>query len=123
MPAPAYDHYAFDLDGTLVDVEPAYVQDVFDRVGDRLGYGFTAEQAEALWHGLGGFRDDQLAAWGLDRDAFWRAFHAEEDGRASRSPTAAASSWRKVTSARARPSSSAWNARQKASRSRPHAAS
>ena len=43
MTASTYDHWAFDLDGTLVDVEPAYIHDVFDRVGDRLGRGFTAE--------------------------------------------------------------------------------
>lgn len=82
MSAPAYDHWAFDLDGTLVDVESAYIHDVFDRVGDRLGHGFTDEQAEAIWHGLGGFRNDQLADWGVDVDAFWRAFHTEEDGEA-----------------------------------------
>ena len=82
MAASPYDHYAFDLDGTLIDVEPAYIHDIFDRVGDRIGYGFTDEQAETVWHGLGGFRDGQLAEWALDRDAFWTAFHAEENGRA-----------------------------------------
>ena len=81
MTASTYDHWAFDLDGTLVDVEPGYIHDVFGRVGDRIGYGFTDEQAERLWHGLGGFRNDQLEAWGVDIDAFWEAFHAEEDGR------------------------------------------
>ena len=82
MTAPTYDYWAFDLDGTLVDVEPGYIHDIFDRVGNRIGYGFTDEQAERLWHGLGGFRNDQLQTWGVDVDAFWEAFHAEEDGRA-----------------------------------------
>jgi phosphoglycolate phosphatase len=80
MTSPTYDHWVFDLDGTLIDVEPAYIHDVFERVGDRLGHGFTDEQAETIWHGLGGFRNHQLAAWGVDVDAFWEAFHAEEDG-------------------------------------------
>jgi phosphoglycolate phosphatase len=82
MSASPYDYWAFDLDGTLVDVEPDYVYDVFDRVGDRIGYGFSDEQADAIWHGLGGFRNDQLDAWGVDTEAFWDAFHAEEDPQA-----------------------------------------
>ena len=77
-----YDRWVFDLDGTLVDVEPGYIHDVFGRVGDRLGRGFTAEQAETVWHGLGGPRNDRLASWGIDVEAFWKAFHAEEDGTA-----------------------------------------
>ena len=82
MTASTYDQWAFDLDGTLIDVEPTYIHDVFDRVGDRIGHGFTDEQAEAVWHGLGGFRNDQLETWGVDVDAFWEAFHAEEDAAA-----------------------------------------
>jgi len=82
MTAPSYDQWVFDLDGTLIDVEPAYVHSVFDRVGDRVGYDFTDEQAEAVWHGLGGFRNDQLAAWGVDVDTFWEAFHDVEDAEA-----------------------------------------
>ena len=82
MTASTYDHWAFDLDGTLIDVEPTYIHDVFDRVGGRIGHGFTDEQAEAVWHGLGGFRNDQLETWGVDVDAFWEAFHAEEDAAA-----------------------------------------
>ena len=82
MTTRTYDRWVFDLDGTLVDVEPGYIHDVFDRVGDRLGRGFTAEQAEIVWHGLGGPRNDRLASWGVDVEAFWEAFHAEEDGTA-----------------------------------------
>ncbi len=77
-----YDYWLLDLDGTLVDVEPGYVHDVFAAVGDRIGHGFSQEQAEILWHGLGGFRNDQLEQWGIDPEAFWTAFHEVEDGAA-----------------------------------------
>ncbi|MFC7233884.1 HAD family hydrolase [Halosegnis marinus] len=83
MPSgPDYDYWLLDLDGTVVDVEPGYVQDVFAAVGDRIGYGFTTEQAEILWHGLGGFRNNQLERWNIDPEAFWEAFHEVEDGEA-----------------------------------------
>lgn len=74
-----YDFWMLDLDGTLVDVEPAYVHEVMERVGDRLGYGFTPQQAEAVWHSLGGDPDRQLREWGLDPRRFWEVFHDEED--------------------------------------------
>ena len=79
MVADAYDFWLFDLDGTLVDAEWAYTRDVFDRVGDRIGRRFSDREAYVLWHGLTGARNDQLAAWGIDPEAFWSAFHAEED--------------------------------------------
>ena len=82
MTAQSYEKWVFDLDGTLIDVEPDYVHDVFDRVGDRVGYEFTDRQAEMIWHGLGGFRNDQLAEWGIDVEAFWEAFHEEESAEA-----------------------------------------
>jgi phosphoglycolate phosphatase len=75
----AYDFWLFDLDGTLVDAEWSYTREVFDRVGDRLGREFTDREAEVVWHGLGGARDPQLRAWGIDPDEFWPAFHAVED--------------------------------------------
>ncbi len=77
-----YEKWVFDLDGTLIDVEPAYIHDVFDRVGDRLGYTFSDRQAEAVWYGLGGYRRDHLGDCGVDTDAFWTAFHEEEDPEA-----------------------------------------
>mgnify|MGYP006273917417 CR=1 FL=1 len=79
MVVDSYDFWLFDLDGTLVDAEWSYTRDVFDRVGDRLGRSFSDREAEVLWHGLGGGRDDQLRAWGIDPAEFWPAFHAEED--------------------------------------------
>ncbi|ELZ18900.1 haloacid dehalogenase [Natrinema thermotolerans DSM 11552] len=74
-----YDFWLLDLDGTLVDVEWSYTRGVFDRVGDRLGREFSDRQAEIIWNGLTGSRDRQLEAWGVDPDAFWTAFHEEED--------------------------------------------
>jgi phosphoglycolate phosphatase len=79
MVVDAYDYWLFDLDGTLVDAEWAYTRDVFDRVGDRLGRGFTDREAYVLWHGLTGKRNPQLREWGVDPEAFWEAFHVEED--------------------------------------------
>jgi phosphoglycolate phosphatase len=74
-----YEGWLFDLDGTLVDAEWSYTRDVFDRVGDRLGHDFSDREAEVLWHGLRGRRDDCLREWGIDPAAFWPAFHDEED--------------------------------------------
>ena len=75
----SYDFWLFDLDGTLVDAEWTYTRAVFDRVGDRIGRRFTDREAEVIWHGLGGARDEQLRAWGIDPDTFWTAFHDVED--------------------------------------------
>jgi len=78
MVTDAYDFWLFDLDGTLIDTEWDYTRDVFDRVGDRLGRPFSDREAEIIWHGLGGPRDPQLRAWGVDPEAFWAVFHDEE---------------------------------------------
>lgn len=77
-----YEFWLLDLDGTLVDVDSTYTYEVFERVGDRIGYDFTHEQAEILWHGLGGPRNTQLERWNINCDEFWRAFHEEEDPQA-----------------------------------------
>ena len=82
MVADDYDVWLFDLDGTLVDAEWAYTRETFDRVGDRLGRHFSDREAEVLWHGLGGARNPQLEAWGIDPEEFWPAFHAVEDPQA-----------------------------------------
>jgi len=79
MVAREYDYWLLDLDGTLIDVDWSYPRSVFDRVGDRLGREFTDREAEILWHGLGGNRDDQLREWGIDPADFWPEFHAVED--------------------------------------------
>jgi phosphoglycolate phosphatase len=83
----SYDFWLFDLDGTLVDAEWTYTRTVFDRVGDRIGRRFTDREAEVIWHGLGGARDEQLRAWGIDPDTFWPAFHDVEDPAARAAAT------------------------------------
>jgi phosphoglycolate phosphatase len=87
MVPPRYDFWLLDLDGTLVDVESSYVRQVFDRVGERLNYVFTDREAETLWHGLGGPRNDQLRDWGFDAERFWKTFHAVEDPTARAAAT------------------------------------
>ncbi|PSQ43146.1 HAD family hydrolase [Halobacteriales archaeon SW_7_68_16] len=81
-PSPQYDFWLFDLDGTLVDAEPEYVDEVFDGLADRMDRRFSDRERAVLWHGLTGSRDRQLRAWGIDPDAFWTAFHEIEDARA-----------------------------------------
>jgi phosphoglycolate phosphatase len=76
-----YDYWVFDLDGTLVDAEWSYRREVFDRVGGRLGYRFSDREADLLWHGLTGPRDEVLRDWGLDPGEFWPAFHEVEDAQ------------------------------------------
>ncbi|MFD1589261.1 HAD family hydrolase [Halorientalis brevis] len=77
-----YDFWLLDLDGTLVDIEPSYVRHVFDEVGDRLGRTFTDREAEIVWHGLGGSRNEQLRQWDVGVDRFWEVFHEVEDADA-----------------------------------------
>jgi phosphoglycolate phosphatase len=79
MVAREYDYWLLDLDGTLIDVDWSYPRSVFDRVGDRLGRQFTDREAEILWHGLGGNRNEQLREWEIDPEEFWPAFHEIED--------------------------------------------
>jgi phosphoglycolate phosphatase len=78
MPGSAYDYWLLDLDGTLVDVEAAYVHDIFDEIGERFGLEFTRQEAEALWYGFGSERDRVLATHDIDRDRFWDVFHEVE---------------------------------------------
>jgi phosphoglycolate phosphatase len=78
-PSEDYDFWLFDFDGTLIDIEEGYMLEVMEEVGDRLGHGFTAREAETLWHGLGGERNAQLREWGLDPEGFWETFHEVED--------------------------------------------
>jgi len=74
-----YDFWLLDLDGTLIDVERSYVYEVFEAVGEHLGVAFTAREAELLWYGIGGAREQLLAANGLEPERFWDAFHEVED--------------------------------------------
>ncbi|MFC7154078.1 HAD family hydrolase [Halomarina halobia] len=79
MSAQSYDFWLLDLDGTLIDVERGYLHEVMREVGDRVGYGFSDVEAEAVWYGLGGTRNEFLAALGLDPTHFWTVFHEVED--------------------------------------------
>jgi phosphoglycolate phosphatase len=75
----SYDFWLFDLDGTLVDVEQSYPAAVMERVGDRLGEGFTDQEAAMLWYGQGETRRGLLAEREVDPERFWQVFHEEED--------------------------------------------
>jgi len=79
MRPPRYDYWLLDLDGTLVDTEWSYTREVFDRVEARLGVTFSDRRADALWHGLGGDRDECLREWGYDPAAFWAVFDEIDD--------------------------------------------
>lgn len=74
-----YDFWVLDLDGTLVDIEPSYVHEVFEDVGEYLETSFTAREAELLWYGIGGARDELLASNDITAEEFWAAFHEVED--------------------------------------------
>ena len=78
-PAPDYDVWLLDLDGTLVDVEKRYTRRVMGEVGDRLGRGFSPEEAETIWYGLGGDRNAALGRMDIDPGRFWDVFHRVED--------------------------------------------
>jgi phosphoglycolate phosphatase len=82
MARDAYDFWLFDLDGTVVDVDPDYPRKVVSEVGDRLGHTFTDREAELLWYGVGGARGEVFASSDLSPDDFWETFHEVEDPRA-----------------------------------------
>lgn len=75
----AFDFWVFDLDGTLIDIEPWYRHALLDRVGSRLNYRFTDNEVDILWYGLGEARGEVLRSAGIDTDRFWGVFHEEED--------------------------------------------
>ncbi len=76
-----YDFWLFDLDGTLVDVEPACARKGWvpsataSASSSRTGSGMHSGTASA-GHGHGRLRSV------LDPDDFWPAFHAVEDPQA-----------------------------------------
>lgn len=80
-----YDFWMFDLDGTIVDIDPAYPSAVVSDVGDRLGVTFDEREADVLWYGFGGARETVLRRHGIDPDQFWETFHDVEspEGRAN----------------------------------------
>jgi phosphoglycolate phosphatase len=79
MGASTYDFWLLDLDGTVVDTEQSYIQDVFGAVGRRLDVSFSEREREALWYGFAGERERVLAAADVDPERFWSVFHEVED--------------------------------------------
>jgi len=79
MTADPYDFWMFDLDGTIVDIEPSYPQEVVREIGTRLGVSFTDREAEVLWYGMGGSRNRFLRKRGIAPEDFWTTFHQVED--------------------------------------------
>lgn len=78
MSSSRYDFWMLDLDGTLVDVEESYIQDIIGEVGDRLGASFDAWESEMLWYGPSEPRARILSSHGVDRERFWAVFHEVE---------------------------------------------
>jgi len=84
-----FDFWMLDLDGTLVDVEESYVQEIVGEVGERVGASFDAWESEmlwygpteprALWYGPTEPRARILQAHDVDREHFWAAFHEVEE--------------------------------------------
>jgi len=74
-----YDFHLFDLDGTLVDAGGRTPGASSTASATGSAAPFPTGRAYVLWHGLGGARGDTLRDLGIDPDAFWPAFHAEED--------------------------------------------
>lgn len=79
MPSTEYDFWLLDLDGTLVDVEPSYIHEVFDRLGEELGVSFTDYESEVCWYGIGDARERVLAGKDVTSERFWTMFHRVED--------------------------------------------
>ncbi|ELZ24820.1 HAD-superfamily hydrolase [Halosimplex carlsbadense 2-9-1] len=79
MARDTYDFWLFDLDGTVVDVDPEYPRKIVTEIGDRLGHAFSDREAELLWYGLGDAREEVFADRTLTPDRFWETFHEVED--------------------------------------------
>jgi len=82
MARDAYDFWLFDLDGTVVDVDPDYPRTLVTEIGERLGQDFTDREADLLWYGVGGAREEVFADRALTSEEFWETFHEVEDPRA-----------------------------------------
>lgn len=74
----AYDFWLFDLDGTVLDIDDAYVTTTISRVADALETTFTPVEARRLWFGRDGLRDDILREKRIDPMEFWATFHEVE---------------------------------------------
>lgn len=83
----AHDFWLLDLDGTLLTVEERYIVETLDTVGEELDREFSRREAEAIWFGRDGLRDDILKRNGIAPAAFWSAFHEIEDPEARAAAT------------------------------------
>lgn len=70
-----YDFWLFDLDGTIVDVQSSYIHEVCTECAERLGVSVSAEQADYLWYGFDGTREQVFEETGLSAEEFWDTFH------------------------------------------------
>ena len=82
-----YDFWLFDLDGTLVDIEPWYPKAVIGRIGDELGVEFSDHEVAVLWYGVGGSRNDYLEQRSVSPERFWQVFHEIENPQARANAT------------------------------------
>ena len=73
-----YDFWLFDLDGTLVDVEGQYINEIITEVCGRFGVTVSQREAETLWYGPSEPRARVLASHGIQPGPFWDAFHEVE---------------------------------------------
>ncbi|MFB6188120.1 MAG: HAD family hydrolase, partial [Halobacteriaceae archaeon] len=48
---------------------------------------FSDREAEIIWNGLSGSRNETLKSWGIDPDKFWEEFHDIEDPQIRASET------------------------------------
>jgi phosphoglycolate phosphatase len=79
MSTSGFDFWMLDLDGTLVDVEESYIQEIVGEVGECVGASFDAWESEMLWYGPSEPRARILQTHGVDRERFWAAFHEVEE--------------------------------------------
>lgn len=72
------DFWLLDLDGTILTVEETYIHETMDQVGSMLDREFTPDEAETIWFGRDGLRNEILARNGIEPETFWTAFHEIE---------------------------------------------
>ncbi len=69
----------FDLDGTIIDNDDAYMELMLNRVGGEIGRDLGLRHARELWYSIGAMaRDEVIARWGIDPDRFWTVFNKYE---------------------------------------------
>ena len=70
----------FDLDGTLIDNDEAYMERMLRRVGHDLGRDLSLKHARELWYSIDSeSRDEVIRRWGCNPDKFWTAFNRYEN--------------------------------------------